>query len=58
MGATESKLPPGPNPIRQDADKIELIAKALDVKAERQKQLQIQDGWDRFEQDKVGFTLK
>ncbi|XP_005105452.1 synaptotagmin-like protein 2 [Aplysia californica] len=52
MGTTDSKLPPGPNAIRQDPNKIELIAKALDVRAERQRQLEIQDGWDRLEQDK------
>ena len=57
MGATESKPPPGPNPIRQDSEKIEIIAKALDVKAERQRQLEIKNGWDRFEQDKVGPSL-
>ena len=53
MGSAESRLPPGPNPILQDGDKIEQLAKALDIRAERQKQLADQGTWDRREQDKV-----
>ena len=56
MGNTDSQLPPGPNPISQDPNRIEILAKALDVKSERQRKLKVQDGWDRFEQDKVDFN--
>ena len=56
MGSAESRLPPGPNPIVQDGDKIEQLAKALDVRAERQRQLADQGTWDRREQDKVEYT--
>ena len=53
MGAASSQPLPGHNPLQQNPEKIEALAKALDVKAERQKQLAIQESWDRLEQDKV-----
>ena len=53
MGASISQPLGGQNPLQQNPEKIEALAKALDVKAERQKQLAIQESWDRLEQDKV-----
>ncbi|GFN90833.1 synaptotagmin-9 [Plakobranchus ocellatus] len=57
MGATNSQPVPSHNPLQQNPEKIEALAKALDVKSERQKQLAIQETWDRLEQDKRSLQV-